>query len=186
MSLLVVTQPIAEPVTVEEVKLRLRLSTTDDDALIASHITTAREFAESVTGWSLAAKDYADVRDGFPYQSEHIWLPRPPLVSVTAIKYLDDNYEWQTWDPLEYWVADANYPACVTPRALGYPRPNRTPGSVRIEFTTGSGGYGPHLEGVRQLAAHLYEHPEVITPESLKEMPKALTEFFKVKRVHTF
>lgn len=190
MSLLITTPPTAEPVTEQEVLDRLRLKTPSDgdSRLIASAISTAREYAESVTGWSLAAKTYADVRDNFPYPPRTpLVLFRPPLVAVTAIKFLDGSYAWQTWDPSEYWVADGNIPALVQPKeGIAYPFPCRAPGSVRIEFEAGASTYGPHLEGVRQLAVHIFEHPEAIASGDLKEVPLSISTFFKVKRAHCY
>lgn len=185
MSLHITTPPLAEPVTVDEVKKRLRLSSPEDNDIIASNITTARDYAESVTGWSLTAKSYQDVRDGFPYPHEPIKLLRPPLVSVESVQYLDDSYQWQTWSVAEYWVADGNVPALIVPRRGNtYPAALDAPGSVRINYTVGASTYGPHLEGVRQLAAHIYEHPEAVTSDGMKEIPFALTAFFRVRKIH--
>jgi uncharacterized phiE125 gp8 family phage protein len=187
MSLQITTPPTVEPVTLDEVKKRLRLTTTADDADITGHITTAREYAESVTSWSLAAKSYRDTRDRFPHPYEPIKLLRPPLVSVESVQYLDDSYAWATWDPTEYWVALDNVPALIVPkRGLIYPHPAEVPGCVRINFTVGASTYTPHLEGIRQLAVHIYEHPEAVTSEGLKEIPLAISSFFNVKKVHYF
>jgi len=187
MSLQITAQPIAEPVTVAEVKARLRLSTSADDSVIASNITTAREYAESVTGWSFAGKTYRLTRDSFPFPHEAIKLPRPPLVSVTSVKYLDSNYVWQTWDSAEYFVVEANVPALIVPKtSFIYPPPVSAPGAVRIDFVAGAQAHTPHLEGIRQLAVHIYEHPSVVSSEGLKEIPLAISAFFLGKRVYGF
>jgi uncharacterized phiE125 gp8 family phage protein len=188
MSLQITTQPVAEPVTLDEVKARLRLTSTDDDSTISSLITVAREYAESVTGWSLAGKAYIDTRDRFPYHpNEPIQLYRPPLLVVVGVQYLDDTYTWQPWDPSEYYVAAANVPAVILPKVnLTYPVPVRAPGCVQISYTVGQSAYTPHLEAIRALAVHLYSHPELITSDGLKEVPFAITTMLNVKKIHYF
>ena len=52
--------PIAEPVTLEEAKLQLRVEFDEDDALISSYITAAREWAEGFLNRSLVAPEGED------------------------------------------------------------------------------------------------------------------------------
>ena len=189
MSLQIITQPTAEPVTVDEVKKRLRLTTDTDDSMIGTQITAAREYAEKVTRRSLAVKGYAAFFDRFPVPGAPIRIPVPPLVSVTAIKYLDSSLEAQTWDAAEYFVASQQTPGLIVPKpGFVYPSPVLVPGAVEIDFTAGSGSDTPeHLkEGIRQLAVHLYEHPEAITSEGLREAPLALMSFFTANKVWVF
>jgi uncharacterized phiE125 gp8 family phage protein len=202
MSLQIITPPTAEPVTVAEVKARLRLTTTADDSVILSNITAAREFAEKATRRSLAYKSYAYFLDRFPCPSEPIRIPVPPLIAVTAIKYLDGTLTQQTWDPLEYFVAPMQSPALIVSKpTFIYPCAGPVPGAVEIDFTAGYGYPGQqtptvipagpicpeHLkEGIRQLAVHIYEHPEAVTPEGLKEAPLALMSFFDANKIYVF
>jgi uncharacterized phiE125 gp8 family phage protein len=207
MSLQITTQPTAEPVTVDEVKARLRLNSTADDATIAGHIMAAREFAEKVTRRSLAYKSYAYVMDRFPYPHEPIRVPVPPLIAVSAIKYLDATLTQQTWDPTEYFVGAMQSPAIIIPNPIAaggmvYPCTAPVPGAVEIDFTAGYDYAGdanatppiapgpacPEFlrEGIRQLAVHIYEHPEAVTSEGLKEMPLALSAFFGAAKVYVF
>ena len=48
---------MAEPVTLEEARLHLRVDHTDEDALIGSLIIAARELAEHSGFWCIAASD---------------------------------------------------------------------------------------------------------------------------------
>lgn len=50
MPLQLLTPPTAEPVSLVEAKLHLRVDFNDDDALITSLITAARQAAETITG----------------------------------------------------------------------------------------------------------------------------------------
>jgi uncharacterized phiE125 gp8 family phage protein len=189
MSLQIKTPPTVEPVTLDEVKARLRLTTTADDDSITGHITAAREFAEKVSRRSLTVKAYAFFMDRFPHPYEPISLPAPPLVSVTAVKYLDESLTSQTWDPTEYFVASNNVPALIVPKpGLIYPATGRVPGAVEVDFTAGYTNDCPeHLkEGIRQLAVHIYDHPEAVTSEGLKEAPLALMTFLTANKIYVF
>jgi uncharacterized phiE125 gp8 family phage protein len=61
-----ITAPIAEPVTLPEAKLHLRVDTTDDDTLITTLITAAREMAETITRRALVSQQWKIVADRFP------------------------------------------------------------------------------------------------------------------------
>jgi uncharacterized phiE125 gp8 family phage protein len=199
MSLQITAPPTVEPVTVAEVKARLRLSSTADDTTIASNIKSAREFAEKVTRRSLAAKTYAYFMNDFPGTKEPIRVPMPPLISVTAIKYFDSTLTQQTWDASEYFVAAMQSPGLIVPKTgFIYPCPASVPGAVEVDFIagydfpeTGDLPAGPvcpeHLrEGIRQLAVHIYEHPSAVTSEGLKEAPLALMSFLTANKVYVF
>lgn len=194
VTLQITAAPSAEPVTLAEVKGNLNLTTTADDAKITRHITTAREFAERVMRRSLALKSYAAFYDSFR-PSFPLEVPMPPLISVTAVKYLDNTLMQQTWDPSEYAVQllKSGHPGVIVPApTFVFPCAYLIPGAVEVDFTAGYGAEsGPVIpghvaEGIRQLAAHLYEHPEAITSEGLKEVPIALMSFFRVDKVWAF
>lgn len=186
--LTVTTPPSAEPVTLAEVKDRLGLSSTVDDSRITANITAARVYAERITGRSLAAKTYAAFYDYFPAPNHPLDIPAPPCISVVAVKYLDSTLTQQTWDPAEYTVASLKQPieAAIVPKAnIIYPCPYGIAGAVEVDFIAGYGAEGgPTIpedwaEGIRQLAIHIYSHPEVITSEGLKAVPSSLMPFFR-------
>jgi uncharacterized phiE125 gp8 family phage protein len=164
-ALVVVTQPTSEPVSVVEAKNFLRVSVTDDDALIAGLIQAAREMVEAFTGRSLVRKQYRQSLDAFPYYTDSIVsqnayppsyyaLPRysttlwnysqliklfaPPLVSVDSLKYIDPSGTEQTLDPSKYIVDSDSEPARIFP-AVGqfWPPVLYVPNAVKITFTAG-------------------------------------------------
>lgn len=103
MALSLVDAPEDEPITLEEAKLHLRLEIEDDDALVDGLIAAARERAEAVTGRQLLQATWELRLDRFPCEYE-IRIPKPPLISVTSLKYVDTNGTLQTWDPVNYQV----------------------------------------------------------------------------------
>lgn len=174
-------QPTAEPVTLAEVKARLRLTSTADDALITGLITVAREYAESITFRSLAKKTYAVFFDRFPAPLDPIRVPNPPLITVSAIKYLDASLSQQIWDPSEYFVADMQSPGLIVPKpGFTYPSAARVPGAVEVDCIAGYDASSPDTdpqipakfqEGIRQLAVHFYSHPEAVAVEKFNVLP---------------
>jgi hypothetical protein len=66
MSIQLVTPPAEEPVTLIEAKLHLRVDFDDDDTLIASLITAARQAAETLTGRQFITARWKQVLDCFP------------------------------------------------------------------------------------------------------------------------
>jgi len=203
MSLQITIDAAAEPVTLAEVKARLNLTSTADDAKITQQITVARQFAEKVTRRSLAYKTYTLFMRRFPYITVPIHLPVPPLVSVNSINYLDETYTSQLWPgpgaiaPLvpEYVVAPMQSPGLIyLAQNVIYPCTARVPGAVQINFSSGYSVAGapagtppipgPVAEAIRQLTVHIYEHPEAVVSESMKELPLALREFLRSFAFH--
>ena len=172
-------QTVTEPVTLLALKNRLKLTATTDDGQLTGHITAAREFAERVTNRCLAARQFIDYRDRFPYPSEDLHIPAPPLVSVDLVEFLDNTYTWQTWDSTEYWVAANNLPAVLQPKVgFAYPFPVKARDSVRITFTAGAGlpviGVPQHWQtNILDIAIFMYENAGVMkVPTDLVNIPR--------------
>lgn len=157
MSLTVITAPSIEPVTVAEAKAHLNIasSVTDDDSLIASYIKAARRHGENITRRAFVATTFELVLDEFPgsfvvrelggygcrpqsIYREHIELPRPPLQSVTSIKYLDASGTEQTLDASRYVVDTGSEPGRVFP-VFGqtWPTTLDRQNAVRIRYVSG-------------------------------------------------
>lgn len=190
-SLRIETQPVNEPVTVQDVKGIMRLDSSADDTMIAGLITSAREALEKRTGRSLVNKGYVAYFDRFPQPGQYLRIPMPPLVSVSAVNYLDQEQASQEWDSDEYIVASEQSPALILPKFPNvYPVAFFMPGSVQVHFTSGylSGGYGdaesPIPErfrlAIQQLAMHWYDHPELVSSDAQNAVPEGLCSLPKV------
>lgn len=97
------TAPALEPVTLTEAKKHANVIATDDDALLTSLIAAARELVEQDTSRALINQTWAvELHD---WWVDRIELPRPPLASVTHVKYVDPVGVTQTL-PASYYDLD--------------------------------------------------------------------------------
>lgn len=145
MSLHLITAPTEYPLTVVQVRGRLKIDSAAEDEylqfLIAS-LTGLIDGVDGVLGHALCRQTLEYRFAGFPYTCDgKIEMPIPPLVSVSSVKYLDTTETEQTLVvTTDYVVIDqGSFPSIVQP-ALGTTWPvtawNR-PDAVRIRFIAG-------------------------------------------------
>lgn len=178
MGLTLVTAPASEPVTLNEVKDHLRIAhgVTDQDSYLTGLITAARMQAELFTRRQFITATYRKVMDRFPrgyyevqnraavvtqmetlsQEDKAIYLPRPPLISVTSIQYQDTDLNWQTLDSSNYivvtdWTPGKLYPT-ISPGGGYWPATTIQPAAVKIEYTCGYGSSGSYVPEMVKLA----------------------------------
>lgn len=134
----IITPIATEPITTSQVKAHLRLDTNDtsEDSQIASWIKTVREYGESYTNRAFATQTWELTLDNFP-DTDYIEIPKPPLQSITSIKYKDSDGVEHAFTG--YIVDTDNEPGKVV---LAYNKswPTFTPypiNAVRIRFVAG-------------------------------------------------
>lgn len=197
MSVIIETQPLAEPVSVAEVQAELRLTTDTDSEMIMTHIAAARQIGERITRQSLCYKGYVQYFDGFPSPANPMRLAVPPVIAVSSIKYLDMDLVQQTWDPSEYFLANKQSPALIVAKPSNvYPAAASVPGSVEVHMTCGfsTDGYGditrtlePELKlAIIKLAAHFYDHPEATSQDLQNVVPENYLSVFRSNRIYVF
>jgi uncharacterized phiE125 gp8 family phage protein len=189
-SLVQTLAPASEPVTVPEAKAQARIDAdlTDEDALLALYITAARRQVETETGRQLMLATYAYRADCFPV-GDCLELPRPPLVAVSSIAYVDSNGDTQTWASSNYTVDTSSDPGKVH---LAYnatwPTIRDVPNAVTITYQAGYGAtfddpdYLPAPEKVPAelrvaillWVAELYKHREPTGDRQSYVMPYAV------------
>jgi uncharacterized phiE125 gp8 family phage protein len=174
MTMVVLTPPTLEPVTLAELKSHLRLDPGDprEDADLMVWLAAARAEAEVLTGRSLAPQTIDMAWDRFPAFNRPIELLRPPLASVTSVTYVDPAGTIQTLAPgADYTVDTGSEPGRVV-CAYGktWPAVRAIPHAVRVRYLA---GYIESPEGsglvaapagvkawIRIRAADLYENRE--------------------------
>ncbi|MGE0105113.1 MAG: head-tail connector protein [Thermoanaerobaculia bacterium] len=164
MSLVCTAAPTTEPLRLEEVKKHLAVEHPEDDAKIANLMTAARQWVEEYTWRQLITATFVMRLHRPPCGV--IYVPRPKLLGVTSIQYVDWNGVLQTWDSAERQVDIYSEPGIVAP-AYGYSWPSCRD-QLNAFIMTFTCGYGPDRDDVPmpirtamlQIVAHLYENPE--------------------------
>src|SRR5690606_32636730 len=111
-SLRVTAGPTSLPVTLEDAKVHLRVDHDDEDGLITQYLAAATEWAEDFQGRAFVTRTYQLTMSRFP-KTRPIYLPRPPLQSVTSISYYDRDDAQQTVDASDYYADLGSAPAWV-------------------------------------------------------------------------
>ena len=207
MPLQLVTPPAGEPVSLAEAKQHLRVDGGDDDLLIGSLITAARQAAETKTGRQLITARWKLVLDAFPGPSlmqsatgtsfslpgHAILLAKCPVQSAVSIEYLDMNGTTQVMPASDYVLDAACEPARLTP-AFGKTWPPTLPqmGAVSVTFDAGYGTASAVPEGLKSWiklrVGSLYGHREemsVLSRGRIDPLPfvDGLLDGFKVSLV---
>lgn len=141
----VISAPEAEPITLTEAKLHLRETLTAQDTLITALLKVAREYAERYTGRALMTQTLELSLPCFP--AIDLIVPRPPLQSVSWIKYIDDSGVLQTLDPSLYQIDTYREPARIKP-AYGesWPSTRNDYGAVQVRYVAGYANIGSPLD----------------------------------------
>ncbi|MDE2426785.1 MAG: phage head-tail connector protein [Elusimicrobia bacterium] len=153
MGLVLVTPPTGPALLNSDAKLHARITYADEDSEITALIQAAQRYYEQVAGVQLCTATYDQFwhslprseanlqlhQDLAPWGNGKLWIDRPPLVSVTWIKYYDDTQTLQTLDPSLYQVDATGQRGFIVP-AAGQLWPEMYPGllnAFNVRFVCG-------------------------------------------------
>ena len=144
------SDPSLEPVTLAEAKRHANVVASDDDDYITHLIVAARELVEGDTSRALITQTWRlKLHEFF---ADKIELPRPPLQSVSSIKYLDTDDNEQTLSSTYYDVDTDREPGVVwRDEDTSWPTISDEPNAVTITYIA---GYGDDAADVPQRAKH--------------------------------
>lgn len=141
---------------------------TDEDTYLSELITAAREYCENFTRRALATQTIEAYLDTFPYD-EPILLPKPPLQSVTSVKYKDsDGNETTMTATTEYLVDTDNViGSLVLPHGDTWPTFSEYPiNPIKIEYVCGYYSSFPIPKAIKHaillLVGHWYAKREPV------------------------
>jgi uncharacterized phiE125 gp8 family phage protein len=161
------TGPAVEPVSLPIVKKWLIVESNDDDELLTTLITEARETVEGWLERALVTQTWTLWLDALPFEIE---LRKPPIQTVNSIKYIDVNDgSLQTVDPSVYQVDIQTEPGRVRPAYLQiWPIYRSIPNCIQVEFVAGYGDDGSAVpatirQAITRLVAVRYRNREVMT-----------------------
>jgi len=176
MGLKQTSAPSVEPVTTAEAKSHLRVDISDDDTLIAELIKAARQLAEAFTRRQFITATYELKTNEL---AEIIALPRPPLQSVTSIKYVDTSGDTQTASSSLYGVDTHAEPGrIILAHGQTWPTVRDEENAVTITYKAGYGDAGSDVPealkaAIKLIVGDLYEHREARTEMRVEDNPTA-------------
>lgn len=190
MSLKVITPPASEPLSADEAKKYLRIDGTDDDTIITSLITQAREWCEDYQGKKFITQTLELILDEFPTQDYIEFKACSPVQSVATVKYYDTDNTENTFDSSNYFVDTDSF---VNRIVLGYlktwPTTTLRPANaVAIRFDAGYGGASTVPESVKlAMVCHMKLLGDGILfnlrPEDRKDLERARNALLGMRRV---
>jgi len=157
----VTTEPSNEAVLLAEAKSFLKIDSDDENDLITILSQAAREMVEIRTGRSLITQTRTIKMDYFP-QSDTILLPNGPVVSVSSVKYYDEDEVLQTMSAADYWVDITSGISRIVAKD-SWPSVYDMPNAVVIVYVCGYGASSsnvpkPLKQAIYLIMAHLYEN----------------------------
>ncbi len=174
MSLTLLSPPAGDPVTLSEIKDHLRVTQTDDDALIAGYLAAASRSIEARGGLALMPQQWRLTLDHVP--EETVILPIAPATSVDAVTIVDSAGVPQTVAVSAYEFAPGA-PGRLR-RAAPWGRPGVALDGVGVDFTAGyadaASAPEPLKQAVKILAAHFYEARAAASEDRFYTVPQTV------------
>lgn len=174
----VVTEPTAEPVSVQEAREHCRIYVNDDDAWLSNAITAARRLGETFIKRTFVTTTLRLTIDELP--DWDFYLPRPNLVSVTSIKYRDSSNVQQTISSSDYTVDTYTAPGRVTPAyGLTWPSGISHTNAVEVVYVAGYGAASAVPASIKHAILltvadwHINRENEATLPEAAKTLLRA-------------
>lgn len=119
VSLVTPTTELAVSVMEAKKQVELALFDTAHDDHLQRLIGTATTFLQGRTGRQFCQATCDFLYDAFPPGSEPLWVPKPPLQSITSISYRDAAGTLTTLAITDYLVDIAREPGRISLKALG-------------------------------------------------------------------
>ncbi len=172
MTLILISGPAEEPVTLDEARAQLRLDGTDEDALLTALVTSACAVLEAETRRAFVTQSWRLVLDLWPRRG--IAIPLAPVSGIARLALIDADGAFETLDPSLYETAlEGDAPRIVATGA--WPAPRRRVGGIAVDFVSGYGAAGavpaPLKQALLLLAAHWFE---TRTPVAFGETPSEI------------
>lgn len=189
-SLTTLTEPVNEPVTLVEAKAYLRVDNTDEDTLISTLITAARQWVESYLDRALILRQLVLRLDTFPVEIE---LPQPPLSSAGTTTAISLTYTLETGTTATLSSSEYRIDRTSTPGVLRQNYSGSWPGhlndynSIAVTYWAGygsdEGDMPPAIKNaILLMVGHLFENrTAVVTNTNTKPIEFALESLLKSK-----
>lgn len=184
-----VTGPAREPLSIEDAKEHLRIDQNDEDVWLLDAIKAVRQRAEGMLGRALISQTLEVALSGWP-ATRVIALPRPPLVSVTSVKYFNEADAEATLAASNYIVDTRTTPGrLVLKSTMSWPATVlREVNGVIIRYVAGYGELAsdvpPEIRAALKLwLGEMYENRENSAAGGLVTVPNAAEKLLLKWRV---
>lgn len=158
-------------VSTADAKEHLAVLHSDHDTLIASLVAYATELVQNMASIQVPQKTLRVTLQGFP--TDEIILPRPPVQSITSVKYYDSDNTLQTW-ATDQWDSDLYVdspwvPSVVNTRicpasGVTWPTVYTRLVPVQINYVAGwkaaADVPGPLIQAIKIILGDLYDNRE--------------------------
>ena len=167
MTYALIAPPDAEPLTLAEVKAHLRLDGSDEDALLASLIRTAREYLERETGLCLIVQTWRVYLDRWPSDGI-VKIAKSPVQAIqSVVVYGADGAAVQV-SLQDHLLDGEGRPARLWVRKP--PPPGQGVNGIEIDFSAGYGEAGADVPDTLKRAmslhvGHMFGFRGVISPD---------------------
>jgi uncharacterized phiE125 gp8 family phage protein len=182
MSIKVITPAVNPIIALSELKAHLYIVGDADDTELTNKMNEVKNLAESFTNrfFLNTVAEYA--LDSFPIELREIWIPKPPLVSVSKVEYYDTSGVLQEMDLSDFYVdTRSTLGRLVLKSGKSFPiTETDRPNAVIITFTAGYGANTSDLpldlkSALKLLIANNWENRQedfVIQGVGIKSLPK--------------
>jgi len=171
----VTTAPASEPITTAEAKTHMRITSSADDTYIATLITAARQWCEWYQGRSYIEQIITMYQDTF---TSVIYLPQPPAISVTSLKYYDTAGTQTTLTATTHYVSDVISQPGRIYEAYDYswPATRDMRKAVEVVYKAGYGSAGsnvpaPMKHAIKIMVSNWYENRDPVTDLKFMRVP---------------
>lgn len=165
----VTTQPTSEPITLNEAKAWLKVDFTEDDAVINSLISAAREEVENFTLHKLMPQT---ITEKFNALNNGLELSVYPVSSIQSITYIDEDGNNQTLSTSDYVLDNFQRMPRITPKnGVTWPSVLSEENAVTVVYSAGYLNADEVPAGIKnamlRIIGNWYEKRE----ESVRKMP---------------
>ena len=209
----VVTAWTTSAVPTSTQKSFMRVDFSDDDTLIAELVKASQNVIETYLNRAITTQTLELYLDRLPfyndidypegtftapdmeYNSNYIVLPKPPVASVTHVKYFDDSDTENTYASSNYYVDTISEQARIVLRqGKSWPTVTQTrnANAYVVKYVAGYGGASdvpePIVQAIKLLTTHLYENREAVTSLGVNTIPYtigAMLQPYKVQRLNS-
>ena len=187
----------------------MRVDFSDDDTLIADLIKVAQNNVEAYTGRAITQQTLKLFLDRLPYyrdeklregvytapdlnySANYIVLPKPPVASISHVKYYANDNTASTFASSNYFSdVDSTQARVVLKNGVSWPTLTelRQANAYEVQYVAGYGDSAsdvptPIIQAIKLLTTHLYENREMVTSMSANAIPYTVGQLLQPYRV---